>query len=325
MYKLATRHALHERARRRSRRHLIQFLTTLVLVFLWWITLAPQSIGGPLTYAVVSGSSMEPDFFDGDLIVAQTQSGYAVGDSVVYSIYGGYVVHQIIAESESGFKTQGVNNPTPDSWTVPPKNILGKQLVAFPGFGNTLVFLRTHPLALGALVALLAALLLVEIKPRRLSSRLESLVAQGVLELPPKKWTGGSWLVSTLFILATASLVATSIMLTNGVDFFPRVALTLAAAVVATIGFEVMAIWLASGNGFAEPYKSIRRFGKQLYLVDEAIDIPGDSQLLESSDQLHKLADAANSPILHIVRNGGRTHEFWLVTDDLNFFWRVSV
>ena len=324
MYKLASRHVLHERARRRSRRHLIQFFSTLVLVFVWWITLAPQSIGGPLTYAVVSGSSMEPDFFDGDRIVAQTQSGYAVGDSVVYSIYGGYVVHQIIAESESGFKTQGVNNPTPDSWIVPPKNILGKQLVAFPGFGKTLVFLRTHPLALGTIVALLAALLMVEVKPRKLSTRLELLVSQGALELPPKKWSGGSWLVSTMFVLATASLLATSIMLTNGVDFFPRVALTLAAAVVATVGFEVVAFWVSSGKGYAEPYRSIRRFGKQLYLVDEAIDIPGESQLLESAGQLHRLAEAASSPILHIVRNKARTHEFWLVTDDLNFFWRVS-
>lgn len=324
MYALATRKALHERSRKQKRRHLFELLATLSVVALWWVTLAPQTIGGPLTYAVVSGTSMEPDFYSGDLIVAKAQDDYQVGDSVVYTIYGGYIVHQIIAETEAGFETQGVNNDTPDSWIVPKENVLGKFLVAFPGLGQSLVFLRTHPLALGGAVAALAAILIIEFRPRRMSQRLTGLLKEAKLEPPPKRWSGGTWLSSTLFMLALGSLVATSIMLTNGVDFFPRVALTLIAAVVATIGFELVGFWLNSGQNLAEPYKSIQTFGHRLYLVKQEVDIPGQSELVDKAAHLQHMAEIANSPIIHIVRGDGHLHEFWLITDDLNYFWRVT-
>ena len=324
MYSLASRKTLHERARRQKRRHLAELLLTIGIVALWWVTLAPQTIGGPLTYAVVSGTSMEPDFYSGDLIVAKEQAEYEVGDSVVYTIYGGYIVHQIISESDEGFETQGVNNDTPDSWIVPRENVLGKFLIAVPSLGNSLVFLRTHPLALGGFVAALAALLLIEFRPRRLSKRLTSLLETAKLEQPPKTWAAGTWLSSTLFMLALGSLVATSIMLTNGVDFFPRVALTLVAAVIATIGFEVVGFWVNSGQNLEEPYRSIRTFGSRLYLVKQEVDIPGQSQLVDTSAHLHHMAEIANSPVIHIVRGNGHLHEFWLITDDLNYFWRVE-
>ena len=324
MYALASRRALHERARRQRRRHLLEFLTTIAVVATWWVTLAPMTIGGPLTYAVVSGSSMEPDFYSGDLIVAREQADYEIGDSVVYTIYGGYVVHQIISESSAGFTTQGVNNDTPDSWVVPQENVLGKQLIALPGLGQTLVFLRTHPLALGSAVAILAALLLIEFRPRRMSNRLAELLRQAKQEPPPQTWAAGKWLSSTLFMLAVGSLVATSIMLTNGVDFYPRVALTLIAAVLATIGFEVIGFWVNSGQALKEPYRSIKLFGERLYLLNEEADIPGESELVDSPTHLHHMAEVANAPIIHILRDNGRLHEFWLITDDLNYFWRVA-
>lgn len=324
MYALATRRALHDRARKQKRRHLADFLVTIVLIALWWATLAPHTIGGPLTYAVVSGTSMEPDFFSGDLIVARVQPDYEIGDSVIYEIYGGYIVHEIISESTEGFRTQGVNNETADSWLVPRENVLGEFIVSFPGLGKSLVFFRTHPLALGALVAAIAGLLMIDFRPRRISIRLKALLTQAKLEPPPEKWAAGAWLSSTLFMLALGSLIATSIMLTNGVNFYPRVALTLGAAIIATIGFELVGFWINSGQSLSEPYRSIRLFGHRLYLLKQEIDIPGESEMVDSAKHLHHMAEIANAPVIHILRENGQLHEFWLITDDLNYFWRVS-
>lgn len=324
MYELASRRALHERARRQKRRRVVEFLVSIAVLALWWVTLAPQNIGGPLTYAVVSGTSMEPDFFSGDLIVAKAQSDYQVGDSVIYEIYGGYIVHQIISESSKGYRTQGVNNNTPDSWTVSREKVKGEYLVSIPGLGKSLVFLLNRPLALGALAAALAGLLLIDFRPHKTSVRLKSLLAKANLEPPPATWVAGTWLSSTLFILALGSLIATSIMLTNGVEFFPRVALTLVAAILATISFEVFGFWLTSGRSLSEPYRSIRLFGHRLYLLKQEIEIPGQSELVDSAKHLHHMAELANSPVIHIVKNDGHLNEFWLITDDLNYFWRVS-
>lgn len=324
MYELASRRALHDRARKQKKRRLVEFLVSIAFLALWWVTLAPQNIGGPLTYAVVSGTSMEPDFFSGDLIVAKVQSDYQIGDSVIYEIYGGFVVHQIISESSNGYRTQGVNNNAPDSWTVARDKVKGKLLASFPGVGQSLVNLINRPLVLGAVAAAIAGLLLLDFRPRKASARLKTLLAQAKLEPPPEKWAAGTWLSSMLFIMALGSLIATSIMLTNGVEFFPRVALTLAAAVAATVGFEVFGFWLSSGQSLDEPYRSIRLFGHRLYLLREEIDIPGKSELVDSAKHLHTMAEVANSTVVHIIRDDGHLNEFWLITDDLNYFWRVA-
>lgn len=324
MYELASRRALHDRARKQKRRRVVEFLVSIAFLAIWWVTLAPQNIGGPLTYAVVSGTSMEPDFFTGDLIVAKVQSDYQVGDSVIYEIYGGFIVHQIISESSKGYRTQGVNNNAPDSWTVSREKVKGKFLVSLPGVGQSLVYLVNRPLALGAVAAAIAGLLLIDFRPRKSSARLKALLTQAKLEPPPEKWAAGAWLSTMLLILALGSLVATSIMLTNGVEFFPRVALTLVGAILATVGFEVFGFWLNSGQSLSEPYRSIRLFGHRLYLLKQDIDIPGKSELVDSAKHLHQMAEIANSPVIHIIKDDGHVNEFWLITDDLNYFWRVS-
>lgn len=325
MYTLVSRHNLHQRARHRSRLRILYFIITLGIAAVWWFTLAPSAIGGPLTYAIVSGESMKPDLQDGDLIVAREQQNYVTGDPIVYEIYGGYVVHEIISQNSLGFRTQGTNNPYPDSWVVPKENVLGKELAIFPGVGNSLVYLRTNPLALGVVAAVLSALLLIEVRPRKKSERLKELLVAAKREIPNRTWPVATWIADGLLLLLVTSLVATSLMLARGVDFYPRVAMALAATVLATIGFEWISSWINNGKSLSEPYRSIQTFGARLYQIDSSTEIKGESQLVKSPKELLRLSDAARFPLIHMMRNDGKLHEFWLITDDLNYFWRVSV
>lgn len=325
MYTLVSRHTLHKRARQRSRLRILSVAALLAVTAGWWLTLAPSAIGGPLTYAIVSGESMKPELQSGDLIVARKQNSYVNSDSIVYKIYGGFVVHEIISQNKLGFRTQGTNNPYPDSWLVPKEDILGKELAVLPGVGNSLVYLRTHPLALGVVAATLCAFLLIEVRPRRKSERLKDLLLEARREIPLKTWPVASFLADAMLLLVVTSLVATIVMLGRGVDFYPRVAMAVAATVIATICFELFSTWINNGISLSEPYRSIKLFGSHLYQIDSSIEIKGESKLLESPKQLLRLSEAAHSPILHMTRDSGKLHEFWLITDDLNYFWRVSV
>jgi signal peptidase I len=52
----------------------------------WFFTLRPGSLGGPATYVLVRGISMEPTYHDGDLVVIRRSSSYRVSDIVAYNL-----------------------------------------------------------------------------------------------------------------------------------------------------------------------------------------------------------------------------------------------
>jgi signal peptidase I len=56
----------------------------LVFVFSAWIIVAPLQLGGQSAYVIVTGNSMEPGFFLGDLVIVHPVLDYQVGDIVVY-------------------------------------------------------------------------------------------------------------------------------------------------------------------------------------------------------------------------------------------------
>lgn len=126
-----------------------------ILLFVVGIICWPPSLGGPFTFAVVAGKSMEPGYHTGDLVVAIRQpSGYAVGDSVVYMVdegeLHGRVVHRIVEQLPNGnFLTRGDNKPYNDPWEVKPQWISGKvqwmipQAVTYIGIMRSPIFLGT--------------------------------------------------------------------------------------------------------------------------------------------------------------------------------------
>jgi signal peptidase len=142
----------------------IAFYGVLIVVLTaWWVELRPTSIlGGPATFITVKGISMLPTLKTGDFVLAEAQSAYHIGDLVVYRVPEGQIgagddlIHRIVAGNATvGFTLKGDNNPAPDPWTVPRSDILGKKALVIPGFGGTLLVLRS-PLFAGLAAALIA-------------------------------------------------------------------------------------------------------------------------------------------------------------------------
>lgn len=323
-YELATRHELRERARRKKRRHWIEFGTVLALLATWWLTLAPVQIGGPITYAVVAGHSMEPMLYTGDLVLTKKQSHYELGDTVLTSVMGGYVIHDVVWQHGNKVRTRGVNNDFDDTWLVPTKDILGKYQFKLSGFGTYLVYLRTHPLVLALFAAVVAGILMLDPRKRRYSRRLKLALKRAHKELPANERDVITPLLTGLFVLTAISMLSTGILLANKATFYPRVALSLVGVLISVVAFEVIGNWLAGGRDLAEPYRSFEVFRNRLYRLTDDVLIPGSTVVVNSARELLRFAEISNSPVLHSVSEEGAKHEFLVVTDELNYAYRVN-
>jgi len=125
----------------------------------WWITCAlvaalavacwPQQYGGATSVTIVAGQSMEPTYHTGDLLLTRERS-YERGDVVVYVVpedqpgAGHRVVHRLVGgDGDSGWLTQGDNNPQPDVWTPRDADVVGEVVVHVPRAGRLLLLLRS--------------------------------------------------------------------------------------------------------------------------------------------------------------------------------------
>lgn len=163
----AQRTALKKRSHGPTRRDWLQMLLFAVAALAFWMFLAPSQIGGPLTYAVVHGHSMEPSLHDGDLVVAVRQSSYEVGDTVLYDKFGGLVIHELVSgDPVNGWVSRGVNNTWDDAWRVMPGDIKGTYLFSSTTLGSALGWLVERPQA-AALAAVLVFVILSLPRPHR--------------------------------------------------------------------------------------------------------------------------------------------------------------
>jgi signal peptidase I len=147
----------------------IAFAVVLIaVVSVWWAALRPTSwFGGSATFITVKGISMLPTLKTGDFVLAEAQTSYRVGDLVVYRVPRGQIgagddlIHRIVGgNATTGFTLKGDNNPAPDPWTVPRSDILGKEAVVIPGFGSSLLVLRS-PFFAGMVAAVVAMWLVI--------------------------------------------------------------------------------------------------------------------------------------------------------------------
>ena len=115
----------------------------------------PPSFGGQFSPIMVTGVSMEPTMFTGDLAVAHKQNIYNLGDVVAFRVEegdtqgfrvpqgGGTVIHRIIGGNAlDGFITQGDNNDFIDPWRPTPDQIQGKALFFVPQLGALVSYLQ---------------------------------------------------------------------------------------------------------------------------------------------------------------------------------------
>ena len=142
----------------------------LVLVLLGvYIFAGPTSLGGPASYVIIDGRSMEPTYSDGDLVVAYERDTYGIDDVIVYdapvdSQFN--VIHRITERTEGGFITQGDNRDDVDGWIAPDDEIYGAALLHLPNGGSIVSFLR-QPTTILAIGAGWVTLILMERSPKR--------------------------------------------------------------------------------------------------------------------------------------------------------------
>jgi signal peptidase I len=126
----------------------------------WALFFRPQVLGGPATYLIVSGRSMEPTLHAGDLVVATRQRTYRPGDVIAYHIpqnqagAGALVIHRIVGgSSRDGYVTRGDNRSYRDPWRPKPVDIAGKMKLDAPRLGLLPVYAHT-PVGMALIAAL---------------------------------------------------------------------------------------------------------------------------------------------------------------------------
>ena len=143
------------RGRRHVRRPWLRALNiavTLVLTVFWWNLYRPQLVGGPASYAMVSGTSMQSTLEDGDLVITREHGSYHLGEIIVYRVPAGdphaglRVIHRIVGGSAvGGFITRGDNRSSADPWRPGPDDVIGSVALRIPYAGSVLGVLREPP------------------------------------------------------------------------------------------------------------------------------------------------------------------------------------
>jgi signal peptidase len=133
-----------------------RWLSCVIIVLAIW----PASFGGWLSLTIVSGTSMQPTYHTGDMVIGWRTSDYQPDDIVVYTIPAGEVGegYQIIhrlrsANSDGRWNVRGDNRSAVDPWHPRDRDIVGEAVIVIPGAGNGLKFLPVVlALVAGALV-----------------------------------------------------------------------------------------------------------------------------------------------------------------------------
>lgn len=120
-------------------------IVALVLIAGLWLLFGPRQLGGPVTYALIQGNSMEPRLHANDLAVVRTKQSYAVGDVVAYhsAELDRLVLHRIIDRDGDTFILQGDNNDFLDSAQPTEEQIAGELAFSVPKAGALVERLRS--------------------------------------------------------------------------------------------------------------------------------------------------------------------------------------
>ncbi|HEX2783680.1 MAG TPA: signal peptidase I [Ilumatobacteraceae bacterium] len=119
------------------RREILRILIAgAVVLCVWWIW--PTRFGGETTVVVVQGTSMQPTFASGDLIVAHRLDHYSPGEIVVFRVDvpgAGHrlVVHRLLGIDPDGhITTRGDNRTSADGFDLTTNDIVGRAVLRVP-------------------------------------------------------------------------------------------------------------------------------------------------------------------------------------------------
>ena len=115
-----------------------------VAVAAGWAFLAPTQLGGGTSYAILVGSSMEPQLHRGDLAIVRRGDEYRAGDVVLYESrdLGANVLHRIERTEHGRFVLKGDNNDFLDPERPADAQIVGALWFHVPAVGRLSNWLR---------------------------------------------------------------------------------------------------------------------------------------------------------------------------------------
>ena len=202
---------------KRSPRTYVGLAATIAFFAIGWWLLGPSQLGGPTSYAVLSGISMKPHLERGDLVLTRAKPSYSVGEVVLYEDHetGSRVLHRIIGERNGHFVTKGDNNDFIDPVHPAPDEVVGKFWFAVPGAGTVLAWLK-QPVKLAILLTLLVLASLGG--GREVSRRRDpSSVARPVVALPDERPASPALAPTVARASATAGAIAFVLFVVLGV------------------------------------------------------------------------------------------------------------
>jgi signal peptidase I len=190
----------------------LSIVAAAALFLAWFFLLRPGFLGGPASYIIVAGASMEPTLHTGDLALAREGETYHEGDIVAFTVPQGQpgegyiVIHRIVGGTpEEGYIVQGDNKESPDIWRPTADDIVGRMWFRVPRGGLYVLSLR-QPIVLGAVAGLLGMLFVLsggEGSPRKRNGN----------SPPPStpRWPGGGVLLLGLLVILALSFAAVAV------------------------------------------------------------------------------------------------------------------
>lgn len=144
----------------------------LVVMISLWIAFAPLQIGGKVSYVIVNGISMEPNYHTGDLILVRQADLYEIGDVVAYHDpeMRANIIHRIIAIDSDNYTIQGDNNSWIDGHRPTKREILGKLWIYLPKAGSTALWFR-QPFHMAIMLGMLGGVFMVDMKAKKHGER----------------------------------------------------------------------------------------------------------------------------------------------------------
>jgi signal peptidase I len=140
-----------------------------------WIAFAPAKLGGQVSYVMINGISMEPNYHTGDLALVRRQAEYRVGDIVTYhdARLNANIIHRIIDVKGDNFILKGDNNAWIDLYEPTFDEILGKLWIYLPRFGTAILWIK-QPINMALAVGLLGGVFIMDgnsQKPNKIGKR----------------------------------------------------------------------------------------------------------------------------------------------------------
>ena len=133
------------------------FRRVLLLLLVGMTAVIAAAIGtGRVAYEVTEGTSMEPTYHSGDLVVTARAGSYRIGDIVSYQNKdkSGVVLHRITGGDATGFVLKGDNNQSYDPINPAADEVIGRAVLHLPNVGAVL----RPPISYGVLGGLLLVL-----------------------------------------------------------------------------------------------------------------------------------------------------------------------